>query len=59
MNVARLIEHLSGMDPRADVYIGDNETWNASLDNLVVDVEPSETYGGAIILTASSAPAVD
>ena len=59
MNVARLIEHLSGMDPRADVYIGDNETWNASLDDLVVDVEPSETYGGAVILTSSSAPSID
>lgn len=59
MNVARLIEHLSGMHPNADVYIGDNETWNASLDDLVVDVEPSETYGGAVILTASSAPRTD
>lgn len=59
MNVARLIEHLSGMDHRADVYIGDNETWNASLDDLVVDVEPSEAYGGAVILTASSAPSID
>ena len=59
MNVARLIEHLSGMHPNADVYIGDNETWNASVDDLVVDVEPSETYGGAVILTASSAPNTD
>ena len=56
MNVARLIEHLRELDPRADVYIGDSETWNASLDDVLVDMEPGEDYGGAIILTASSAP---
>lgn len=59
MNVARLMEHLGGMDPRADVYIGDDETWNASLDDVIVDVAPVESYGGAIILTASSAPRTD
>lgn len=59
MNVARLIEHLSGMHPNADVYIGDEGTWNASLDDVLVDMEPSETYDGAIILTASSAPRTD
>lgn len=59
MTVARLMEHLSGMDPRADVFIGDHETWNAWLDDIIVDMEPTEGYGGAIILTASTAPAVD
>lgn len=59
MTVARLMEHLSGMDPRADVYIGDEGTWNASLDDLVVDMKPTEGYGGAVILTASSAPSMD
>ena len=59
MNVARLIEHLSGMHPNADVYIGDHDTWTASLDDVLVDMEPSEGYGGAVILTASSAPSID
>lgn len=59
MQVKRLIELLSEMDPDAHVFVGDgneDRTWDAEAEAVSVIYEATEYAYGSVVIEAPGAP---
>lgn len=59
MQVKRLIELLSEMDPDAHVFVGDgneDRTWDVEVEDVSVAYERNQWGCGAIVIEAPTAP---